>query len=96
MVICNTVINSIHFVKTHCGFEDMILNIVLDCGGRFFKIYLSVLENSKGLQRDVNRNQQSYKGGIGANKFKDSGLKKTLILAIEEDIQEISENVSLP
>lgn len=81
-------------VKTHRGFEDVTLKIGFDGGDGFFKICLSILENSEELQPDVNQNRLSYKDGIAANKFKDSGVKETFILAITEDIQENFGNVS--
>lgn len=53
----------------------------------FFEIFLSVLEDSEELQRDVDQNRQSCKDGFGANKFENSAAKKTFILAIVEGIQ---------
>ena len=68
--------------------SDMLIRIGMDSGGGFMKMCMSIFE--------LNSNNQGETSGYGKRpdeKFKDSGVKKIMVIAIVSDVQENYVNV---
>ena len=97
-VICNNVKAFIDFVITERHLEGQIcIKIVgADGGGGFFKVCINIYADPEEITKPHAKKfaVQNSKGSAPA-KFKDSGVKKLLLLAIVEGIPETYDNVKV-
>ena len=96
-VYCNNVKELIKYIQDKRKINEFDLKFGTDGGGGFLKICLSVLSNRDELNSNSSnkKSRQIYKDGISANKFKDSGVKKLIILGIISGTQENYKNISM-
>lgn len=92
-VYCKNVEGLIQFVKDKRGVSDAHLKLGLDGGGGFLKLCLSI--QSEDQPESADRKRQKFEDGVAAKRFKDSGVKKLIILALVQSCQENYENVNL-
>ena len=90
----------LHENRKYSPDDDILYKICLDSGGGFLKLCLSLSNKSVLSDVPVDQNETirtgtrcSFEGGISAKQFKDTGVKKMLILAITPDVQETYANV---
>lgn len=95
-VFCNNVNELIDFVKEKREVDEVHLKIGIDSGGGFIKVCLSI-QSSTIIESDIEsiKCRQKYSDGPVAKNFKDSGVKKLLLLGIIAHAQENYENVLL-
>ena len=89
-MVCNDLNALIDRVIEERGINenDMLIRVGMDGGGGFMKMCVSIFE--------LNSNNQSKKSGYGkrlGERFKDSGVKKLMVIAIVPDVQENYVNV---
>ena len=78
--------------KRNLDSDDLLIRVGIDGGGGFLKIGLSVFELDDASTTHSPRSKLS--SGL-ARKFKDSGVKRSFILALVPDVQENYRNVKL-
>lgn len=96
LVFCNNVKNLIEHIKKQRKITNKVhIKIGIDGGGGFLKICASILsEKSEPDTINVQKSCRSkYTEGVAAKKFKESGVKKLLILALVDNTQENYDNV---
>lgn len=91
VVYCSNLVSFLQMIKDKRKLNEVLLKFGIDGGGGFLKVCLSV--QSVNLEEDVQKKRQKYGDGIAANKFKDSGVNKLLVLAIAPNTQENYSNV---
>ncbi|KAJ8679232.1 hypothetical protein QAD02_015019 [Eretmocerus hayati] len=96
-VICKDIEGLFSHIQQLRGTKKVHKKIGLDGGGGFMKICASLQSLDEDCttlaQPSRKRKRQTYEEGIAAQDFRDSGVKKLLILAVVENAQENSENV---
>lgn len=95
VVYCNNVEGFIEYIKrSRRGIDDPFLKFGIDKGKQYLKVCLSIQSNAKSQIASEEKNKrQSFKDGVAAKKFKDSGVKKIFIIAAARCAQENYENV---
>lgn len=95
LVFCNDVQNLIKHITTQRNVSGNVhLKIGIDGGGGFLKICVSILsEQSESDTSNSQNNRKKYIEGVAAKKFKESGVKKLLILGLIDNTQENFDNV---
>ncbi len=94
---CNDVNGLLEYIKQNRGYSsDCTLRskIGIDSGGGFLKVCLN-LDQVDNNNLPNKKAKFSYKEGACASEFKDSGVKKIIILAIVEDVTESYGNLKI-
>ena len=91
IVYCNNLTGLLRFLATERGYvendDDKSWHKTgMDGGGDFLKICLNMEKDGESVPEQVKRPRFSYSEGAFASNFKDSGVKKLMILAIGEDV----------
>ena len=96
---CKDLLGLLQYLVKERGFEseeELRKKIGVDAGGGFLKVCLNLEEeNSSHSENIAVKKRSSYSDGAFSSHFKDSGVKKLLILAITEDVFENYNNLEL-
>lgn len=92
-VYCNDIPAFIQHIKEQRRVSEVHLKLGIDGGGGFLKICLSV-QTTSDVNMVCKTERSKYDEGVAAKRFKDSGVKKLVILALASNSQENFENVS--
>ena len=97
VVYCNNLPGLLELVTNARGNtkDDCWQKTGMDGGGDFLKICLNIEKNEKSVPSTEKKPRFTYSEGAFASKYKDSGVKKLLILAIVEDIVENYANLKI-
>lgn len=100
IVYCNNLTGLLRFLATERGYvendDDKSWHKTgMDGGGDFLKICLNMEKDGESVPEQVKRPRFSYSEGAFASNFKDSGVKKLMILAIGEDVYENYTNIKV-
>ena len=96
---CNDLSGLLQYLVKERGFEseeELRKKIGVDAGGGFLKVCLNLEEETHVQSENISKKQRfSYTRGAFSSQFKDSGVKKLLILAITENVCENYNNLKL-
>lgn len=98
IIYCKDLDGLIRYVKEKRGAHhgtDFHHKIGMDGGGEFLKLTLNIIKVEDELSSPVTKKPPrfQYADGARANVFKESGVKKLIMLAIVQDVSESYENV---
>lgn len=101
-VYCNNLNGLIEHLKLKRNIRNTRLQFGIDGGGGSLKICMSIQSTEDELEYvsedefELNRKKrQKYDNGVAANVFKDSGVKKLIILCLAPNVEENYHNVKL-
>lgn len=99
VVFCNDINKLVITVKDKRGFDisnSIRLQIGIDGGGGFLKFCLTITETTDFFEEEsTGPIREKYKNGVAAKIFKNTGVKKIIIIAIAPNVQENHFNISL-
>jgi hypothetical protein len=98
VVYCHDLPGLTKFLKDNREYDDddeSWLKNGVDGGGDFLKVCLNMEKKGDPVRDQPKKSRFSYSEGAFASKFKDSGVKKLIILAIAEDTYENYANIKI-
>lgn len=97
VVHCNNIDGLIDRIRDHRKYHrgtDLECKIGIDGGGKFLKVCLNIERKFDDFTSpEKQKSRSSYADGASTSAFRDSGVKKLIILAIVEDVSESYSNV---
>lgn len=97
VVYCNNLIGLIAHLRQHRVFHPQtryFVKIRIDSGGSFLKVCLNLERQNDELSSPANQNTKwSYAAGACSDMFKDSGVRKLMIVAMVEEATESHSNI---
>ena len=98
LVYCHDLSGLIDHICKHRGFisgDKYFIKIGIDGGGSFLKVCINIETFDESSKEDNQNRKWSYAAGACSKDFKDSGVRKLMIIGIIEDVQESYDNLKV-